>query len=395
MSIISTHYQYLHWLIIALSFSIPISVAISNIFVGFIILYLLIEGNIKQRIIDSFHHPLGLAIWIFVGWQMVTILWTSGYVNVFKNSYLLLIPFLLTTIKKETIRPALLSFVMAMTISEIISYGIFFELFNFKDRTPDDPTPFMTHIQYNPLLAFSILLLIVMFFQEHQSMRAKIYYAFFATTMTINMFITGGRAGQVVFFILMTLAALYFLRKHFLKLMAFLILLPIVFITAYQTSNLFHQRVNLVFEDIQKFPHDPETSVGRRIFFAQQSLKLIKEAPIFGHGQGSFPGEYARLSSNSPFLTVRTCAQPHNQYLLIAVQNGLIGVILFLNIFIQQMRLFLKAPESEWRIFQLALPVMFMIICLSDSYIYGHATQLFFVLFSSLLYHRSLIAPKV
>ena len=66
-----------------------------------------------------------------------------------------------------------------------------------------NPTPFMSHISYNPLLAFTFYLISheVVFNKKLKDMQ-RYMYGFFALTITVNMFITGGRAGQVAFFII-------------------------------------------------------------------------------------------------------------------------------------------------------------------------------------------------
>jgi O-antigen ligase len=65
-----------------------------------------------------------------------------------------------------------------------------------------------------------------------------------------------------------------------------------------------------------------KTSMGQRTAFVQKSLRLIKHSPWFGNGAGSF--WYGNPD------TGYQVNNPHNQYLLEAVQSGLTGLALFL-----------------------------------------------------------------
>ena len=76
----------------------------------------------------------------------------------------------------------------------------------FKNATIDNPTPFMSHISSNPILAFAIYLVSHQIFFNKDLTNIKFFsYNFFAILMSINMFITGGRAGQVAFFLILVI----------------------------------------------------------------------------------------------------------------------------------------------------------------------------------------------
>ena len=50
-----------------------------------------------------------------------------------------------------------LCILVAIAITEVISYLIWFEIIEpFKSAIVSNPTPFMSHISYNPILAFAI-----------------------------------------------------------------------------------------------------------------------------------------------------------------------------------------------------------------------------------------------
>ena len=127
------------------------------------------------------------------------------------------------------------------------------------------------------------------------------------------------------------------------------------------------------------------SSVGQRITFAINSWDVIKENPIIGVGTGDFPSEYKKINKiNTPQLPNTT--NPHNMYTLITMQLGLIGLVSMLSIFYYQIKLSFNSSNRLIRDLGIALPLIFLAIMWSDSYLLGHYTSLVFVFFSSFLY---------
>ena len=131
--------------------------------------------------------------------------------------------------------------------------------------------------------------------------------------------------------------------------------------------------------------HEKYNSIGLRLNFAQNSLEVFAQNPILGVGTGDFPNEYNRINQiNSPKLPNTT--NPHNMYTLITMQLGLIGLVSMLSIFYYQIKLSFYASNKFMKDLGIGLPLMFLVIMLSDSYLLGHYTSLVFVFFSSFLY---------
>ena len=277
---------------------------------------------------------------------------------------------------------------LAISITEVCSYLVWFEVIEpFKNATVINPTPFMSHISYNPILAFAIYLVLhEIFFNKKLTNLVFSFYSFFAISMTINMFITGGRAGQVAFFVMLSILIFQIFDKQRIKsLITIFIVIPGIFFTAYQASDMFQQRVNLAFNQAIEYHPESNNSIGYRITFALNSWKVIKENPIIGIGTGDFPIEYKKINQiNTPKLPNTT--NPHNMYTLIAMELGVIGLISMLSIFYYQIKLSFNSSNRFIRDVGITLPLLFLVIMWSDSYLLGHYTTLMFVFFSSFLY---------
>ena len=245
-----------------------------------------------------------------------------------------------------------------------------------------------------PFLAFAIYLVAYEIFFNKELKRLMLYfYSFFSIVMVINMFITGGRAGQVAFFAMIAILIFqYFKGQRIKALIAVLILIPGIFLTAYQTSDHFKQRALLVIDEIANYDirsvakdQSVNSSTGARILFTLNSWKIIEENALFGVGTGDFPNEYKKTSlATSP--NAPNVNNPHNMYILVLAQLGIVGLLSMLSIMYYQIKLSFAESNKFFRDVGFALPLLFLLIMWSDSYLLGHFTSLLFVFFSSFLY---------
>jgi O-antigen ligase len=383
-------YQYL---LVILAFLMPITVFGANLIIVIICLLWLFSGNYRYKYEQIKNSKLMLASIGFFLLHVIGLIWTEdlmwGLHIVHKMWYFfLLLPVLFTLVVKKNIKYYIYSFLIAIAITEILSYSVWFEWIPaFKNASVSNPTPFMSHISYNPILAFAIYLVLHEIFFNNKLKKIEVYfYSFFSISMSINMFITGGRAGQVMFFaVLGILTFQYFNTQKFKAIVVVLIVSSTIFFTAYQTSNMFLTRVNNAIYDIQEYESHKNTSLGQRVSFAINSWEVIKDNPIIGVGTGDFPLEYKKVNmKNTPELSNAT--NPHNMYVLIQMQLGVLGLISFFSIFYYQVKLSRSSKNIFIRDVGFALPLLFLLIMLSDSYLLGHYTSLMYIFFSSFLY---------
>ena len=73
-------------------------------------------------------------------------------------------------------------------------------------------------------------------------------------------------------------------------------------------------------------------------------------------------------------------------YILVATQLGVVGLLSMLSIFYFQLKLSSNSSNKFLQDTGFALPIMFLVMMISESYLLGHFTSLLFVFFSSFLY---------
>ncbi|MBP0591691.1 O-antigen ligase family protein [Paraburkholderia sp. LEh10] len=118
-------------------------------------------------------------------------------------------------------------------------------------------------------------------------------------------------------------------------------------ISAYETSN-------------------KNTSMGVRIVFYRRSLELIAERPIIGRGVGTVREEFDALARNNTGAAAATAGNPHNEFLLMGIQVGALGIALFVFLLVQIGRSALGLREPA-RTIVLAYLFAFTIGCFANS----------------------------
>jgi hypothetical protein len=77
------------------------------------------------------------------------------------------------------------------------------------------------------------------------------------------------------------------------------------------------------------------------------SVRIIGDAPLFGHGTGAIKTMFTRTADADP-AAPKNATNPHNQILATAIQFGLLGVAVLLAMWVCHFRLFLLPGPTAW-----------------------------------------------
>ena len=152
-------YQYL---LISLAFLMPLTVTGANTIIVIICFLWLFSGDYKAKYNQIMSSKLMIASIVFYCLHVIGMLWTEdlqwGLHILHKMWYfLLLFPILFNIVQRKYINYYLSAFMLAIALTEIVSYLVWFEIIApFKHAGPSNPTPFMSHVSYNPILALAI-----------------------------------------------------------------------------------------------------------------------------------------------------------------------------------------------------------------------------------------------
>lgn len=320
--------------------TMPLSRAAISFFVFWFIALVLFKKDYSKSFAEIASSPIFIYIGIFLFYVFLTFFWSedvrSAITQVRKYGYWIVVPSIVILAKKEWVLSILNAFLLGMFLSEILAYGMFFELWSINGRGPDYPTPFMTHIHYSVFLAFTAIVLFYRIISKNYTLASKLPLLFFFMASTTNLMFSTGRTGQLAFFVALLVAV--FLRfKISLKSIFGGIATVLLFVfVSYNSLDLFKVRVDAALNDIKKMREgDFNTSFGTRAAFWTVASDIIKKEPLLGVGVGDY-----MLATKSTMETDKYKnssikekehlggAHFHNQYLMIAVQTGLVGLFL-------------------------------------------------------------------
>ena len=349
----------INYIAIVYAFLLPISRAGVSIFTVLLFLLWLYEGDFKDKLSFLKRNKVIISILVFFVFSALSILWSYDYIVGFdrlrKFFYLLPIVVFATSIRKEFLFRILSAFLFGMLISEILSYGIFFEWWNFKDVPPDNPTPFMHHIQYSMFLTVSSLLLLNSYFFS-TSWKWKVFYFIYFLAVTSNLFLNGGRTGHLAFAISIFVVGFSNIKNKFLAFFSMLLLVTVIFYAAYNISPVFKTRFDQASNEVTKISANTKDqfsgSFGMRMAVWKEAAKIVPEHIMVGVGIGDDmhilqesidQNIYHKYYKNA--LEFMTDYHYHNMYVQVIVELGMIGLLLYLLIFYQVLKLDIKDKE--------------------------------------------------
>jgi O-antigen ligase len=362
------------FLFVLLGVFIPTSIAITNLIIGFLAIFWILERDFKVKFDIIKSSQWMLAIFALIGLYVLGMFWGDQHLNAdwqFQRLALLLIfPILMTMhLNQQTIKRAAFAFLATAFISAVTAIAInnniilaLSEYLSFIDPSWRN-SAFITYNYHNVILALATTLSYLLI--EKKSKYTYLLLLFIAV-YSISIFTERGRAGQVIFNLSLVFYIIFYNRKKLIRLFTLLVLLFSFQFAIYSSTNVYKDRFDALSNIIQ---NNGDRGMGKpddiRYIFVKESLKRIKEKPIFGYGTGSFGTIfYEEVKSGHKFDRHTT---PHNQYLYVLFELGIIGLVLLLLIFYYQLKEMFRKKDG---IHRLLLPLSFMLLMLIDSYFF-------------------------
>ena len=383
--------KYINYMIMFYALILPLSRAGIVLMSTLLLLMWILEGNFKEKFRLLSRSKVIVALALFIGYNLISILWSDDAYMAFEyvKKYWYFIPMLIiyTSIKKENINKTLSLFILGMLISEVIAYGVFFGLWEFKNVSAQNPTPFMHHIEYSVFLAFTALIMLSRIFNSHQ-LKTKLLYIPFFITITGNLFLTAGRTGQLAFIIGLLVLALMSFKNKLKAVMVFTVLVVTFFSLAFTFSQTFHDRMSMAKNSLLHLEAQNGycSSWGSRIGAWVVSRHMIEAHPVLGIGiDDNMQNFYHLIRTQYPEMICggHTLVHMHNQYLQILTQTGIVGLILFLAIFYYIARI--RIRDREYRHIKYLYVVITLFAFVSEVLLHRQFNMALFALIVGLL----------
>ena len=381
------------WSTVAIGASIPVSIAFDNLLLAAALLAWLAGMHFREKLAQAWINPVYRAALLLFA---VLLLGTAyghqapGDAKRYLLKYLdlALIPvlgwaFIASSSRERALQVLAAGLALVLLISCALKVGLIPPL-SWLHGTPESPfVVFKLRLTHNILMAFAAFLFAWLACNA-VSRNAKLGWGVLGVLTVINItLIVEGATGYVLLIALVLLFGWQRARLRGVGIAVVAALSAVALLSA--VPGPFQTRVKEIIFDLKKEGADrpASTSTGYRMEFYRNTLTLIQKNPVFGTGTGSFPAVYAELVASSGSVASKN---PHNEFMLITVQTGVIGLAAFLWLLWQQWRLAPQLPTPMERGLAQGLVLMMVMICMLNSALLDHTEGLLYAWLTALLY---------
>ena len=363
-------------LFILLGFTFPLSISISSILIILLAILLLFQEDIRGKIKKVISSKWMISILALLFLYYISPLFFGFFTDtswVLKRvSLLLILPILYSfSFSQKTINLSVFAFLSSMFLSSVIALADNYEIIQFTKNWTW--SAFLQYTEHNVFLAIALLLSFYTLFRVKLSLFNRNILLVFILTFLFSLFTEGGKAGQLVFIISIILFFIFHFKDK-RTLMFFSVLSVFIFsVVIYHSSPIVKKRFTHEIKSIRS----AEPSFRNNLFI--YSVDLIQENPIIGYGTGSFSDVFKEVNKSTKRTVDYDHKTPHNNYLYIWFELGIIGLIVFMFIFYFQIKELLQKKDA---LFRVLFPLIYLIIMLADSYFFSHNTLIMYLFLS-------------
>ncbi len=381
--------RFARWSAIALGASLPISTALDNILLVFIVAGWIVSAGYRAKWAKIRTSATSLVVIAIAALGAIGLTYSlappAEALRFFvKHLVLLAIPIIASLAWTQRERDlAIKAFALSMLVVLALSYGLFLGLI------PPGPGPvikglasnayvFKLQITQNFLMAFAMFIYAA-YARTATRRAAQVGWAIASLAALVNIGVmVQGRTGYVVVLLLALVVLGH--RYRWRGVAAALICGAVLIAGAYSASDVFRLRVDQIGTEWVKWrAGGPRVAGGvyDRLSFFANSWRIIEAHPVAGVGTGGFAEAYRREIAGTDQLVT---ANPHSQYLLSAAEQGVLGVVLLFGLFYALWRDARRRAQPTDRLVLHALLAATVVASLVNSMLIDHVETLFFAL---------------
>jgi O-antigen ligase len=349
---------------------------LTNVAIAVAAVLALASAPIRARLAAAARQPLGRAALIFFGVMTLAMCWADvpwrARFDAWWNWRTMLWIVLAAAAFGERCwkERFCLSLIAAAAIGAVASFGMW------GARVTIDPgypgTLFGNHVVQSMTMAVAVLMAVVLAAQRGRSASSRWLLAAAALVCLANLaVVAAGRSGQVAFVVAAVSGAVLMLtgRRRWQAVVALLVLAA----GLAAASPMLQHRFALVAEQARSLDcaSPIENSTGLRLLLWRTTAALIRAHPWLGYGVGGFlpayGGEVRNQVGNQPLQNwcAHPAHDPHNQYLRVTVEAGVLGLTAFLGLLAGAVR---QSAAQPYRGCALALLAAWSVTSLFNSH---------------------------
>jgi O-antigen ligase len=324
-----------HYFAIIAAIAAPAFTAVTSIACVAMLVTWLMSGQALQSLKTSLQQPVGKVLLLFFAWLVVSSFYAdtgwSEKITTLSSWKKLVYTFILLGFfyQNEWKTRFVYWYLTIMSIAALVVTPLWLLGVDIKGRGIGIV---MTNYSAQSLAFVAAILCCIFLFKETiNPQKKRILIALIALFLFNIFFVSPSRSGYLALPVAIVFAFinLYGYKKIPHILAVTLAALAIVI----TTSSTLQQRIKLGWTEKSQYQTSKEiTSIGVRMIFAQNTWELIQQKPLLGYGTSSFKAVYSSHAAGK-YQDWRggPASDPHNQYLFILLENGIVGLILFLS----------------------------------------------------------------
>ena len=360
---------------VVLLLGVPTSIALVNIGILLILIGWFLSGRWRWKFEVIRQHPITLPALLLSALVLIGISYTDApraYINhhLYVYSKLPLMLMLLTLFHDPRWqRRGLLAFAVGSVITVVSTYANIWFQVPWSDSHNQGMG--LSHHVFNDYIAqglamsfFTALALVIAIDAREKSIRwAWLLVAAF-TAFSISHLLQG-RTGQVV--LLAMFCALAAVASPAAWRGRALVLVALATALLFISSPLLRDRASTMFAEFWQYRDAGvlTTSTGYRLDMWKNALAMFMDSPWWGHGTAGYRVLSEQIYADAGICAV-ACVHPHNQFLLLAVDFGVLGLVGYVML---MQRALVAAFDLSVRYRNLL--VAFLAILFVDSFING------------------------
>jgi O-antigen ligase len=156
---------------------------------------------------------------------------------------------------------------------------------------------------------------------------------------------TTGRSGYLAMLVVLIFMSINYIKTHDQKIdiRSWLVMAAVAFsaifllISSKTSSDRIEQAVVELQQSEKNASENVVTSIGQRVIFWKNTVEMIPQYFVLGAGTGGFKAAYTKQVANKSGLIAAITQDPHNQYLKILIEQGILGLILFITMIVRSL----------------------------------------------------------
>ena len=326
-------------------FFVLISTAVTNIAILFTVISSLIlivkRNDIYKTFIDN---KINLSAVLIFSLFLVSLTYTSanfddGMTVLSKYVKFTYIPFIFYALQNDWIREKCINyFISGCTIVLLLSYLKYFQILDpskisellgieYNDKLLGTVTTVFQHsIIHGVILSFYSYLT----FLKAKNTKSVIFLIFSFLSFYNVLFLNISRTAYLIIITLLLILIIYNIKKDKI-ITTSLVLLFFTSLFLFANTSIITDRVNDIRQDIVKLKKlNYDSSLGLRLIWIDNGFENIKNKPLIGHGVGSYENTIKKYINNGINSELLITQNPHNEFISISSQLGLVGLLAFL-----------------------------------------------------------------